>query len=106
MVNEKSLANLRPFKKGENQQTRKGTKPGPKNITALAREMLDQPCPKRPGLTYAQAIAQVLMDRAVDGDQRFVDILLDRLEGRVPQVLTGEGGGPVVIKEVRIHGPD
>jgi hypothetical protein len=106
MVTPKQLANLKPFRKGENSKSRGHKQPGPKNISTLARELLDDPCPARPGLTYREAIARVLLDQAAAGEVRFVSELLDRLEGRVPQVLSGEGGGPILIKEVRIHAPE
>jgi hypothetical protein len=102
MVNAKSLANLHPYKKGENNQIRKlkdGKKP-PERITDLLRTMLDDPCPQMPGKTYRQAIAITMLNKCVEGDGRFTSDLLDRLEGKPTQPIGGEGGGPVLIEVI------
>lgn len=51
----------------------------------------------------ADALAKAITRYALKGDPRFVNIILDRLEGKVADKvqLTGEGGGPVQINIIR-----
>ena len=46
----------------------------------------------------ADKVAQALLDKALDGDLPAIKELLDRIEGRVPQQISGEGGGPVILR--------
>lgn len=47
--------------------------------------------------------AEKLLDLAAEGEQWAVKEIADRLDGKAPQAVTGEGGGPVelVVKWAR-----
>lgn len=45
----------------------------------------------------AQAVAQALIRQAKRGNVRAFDSLADRVDGKVPQALTGDDGGPLMI---------
>ncbi len=49
------------------------------------------------GKTKLDRIAAQLVSEAVDGDVPAIKEIADRLDGRVPQALTGEGGGPIAL---------
>jgi hypothetical protein len=89
MVNEKSLANLKPFQKGENSKLRGHAKKG-ERISTLAQKMLDDPYPGNPKYTYRQAIAKAMLNLAAQGDVQILRELLDRTEGKVTQKLQAE----------------
>ncbi len=42
-------------------------------------------------------IAEAMLAKAEDGDMTAIKELGDRIDGKVPQALTGEDGGPVVL---------
>lgn len=79
-------------------QNAKGN-PGPwadRPLTDLLRRALAQGDSKR-----ARRIAENLLDQAAKNDPRAVQAIrevFDRIEGKVPQAITGEGGGPVEIR--------
>ncbi len=88
MVNQKSLANLKPFKVGDGRK--RGQSPGRKeSITGAARLLTDKPCPQKPGLTYKEAVALSLWENAIAGEIGSVKELLDRLEGKLAQPVSG-----------------
>lgn len=86
-----SLKNLHPRLKGNNHA--KAIK-----ITAAMREMIDQPCDERwleiedkvKGLTWSQAIAKRMLIESTRGNAKMTSEVLDRLEGKITQPLTGE----------------
>jgi hypothetical protein len=43
------------------------------------------------------ALADALVDAGLEGDVSALKEIGDRLDGRVPQAVTGEGGGPVAL---------
>jgi hypothetical protein len=43
------------------------------------------------------ALADALVDAGLDGDVPALKEIGDRLDGRVPQAITGDGGGPVAM---------
>jgi hypothetical protein len=52
---------------------------------------------KAKGKTKLDRIAAQLVTVAMDGDVPAAKEIADRLDGKVPQALTGEGGGPVAL---------
>lgn len=72
--------------------------PGPwkdKPLTDLLRRALKQGQAKR-----ARQIAENLLDQAAANDPRAIQAIkevFDRIEGKVPQAITGEGGGALEI---------
>jgi hypothetical protein len=49
------------------------------------------------GKTKLDKIAAALVDEAVKGDVPAIKEIGDRLDGRVPQAVTGEGGGAIAL---------
>lgn len=49
------------------------------------------------GKTKLDRIASQLVSEAVDGDVPAIKEIADRLDGRVPQAITGEGGNPIAL---------
>lgn len=81
-----------------------GGRPKMKPITDALRSILDHPytgpgCLKKfKGYTNAQAIAAKQIEIAIQkGDTRAVVEITDRVEGKVPQQVTGRGGGAVEV---------
>jgi len=49
------------------------------------------------GKTKLDKIANQLINEAIKGDVPAIKEVADRLDGKVPQAVTGEGGGPVAL---------
>jgi len=49
------------------------------------------------GKTKLDKIASQLVEVAISGDVPAIKEIGDRLDGKVPQAVTGEGGGPVAL---------
>ncbi len=49
------------------------------------------------GKTKLEKIVNSLMNEAVKGDVPAMKEIADRLDGKVPQAVTGEGGGPIAM---------
>jgi len=96
-LNPNSVKNLHSGRKGNNYSAKDYS------ITRIIKGMLDDPVPERwletedkaNGMTWRQAIAKRILIDAVRGNTRATCELLDRLEGKVTQPISGEGGGPV-----------
>jgi hypothetical protein len=54
--------------------------------------------------TWAQLVALGMLLKSVKGDASMAREIIDRLEGKVAQPVTGEGGGPVMIEYVKASG--
>jgi len=83
---ERSLANLRPFQKGQS-----GNPAGrPKNVlTRALRSKLEELESGEPGArTNAEALADRLFDLALSGNVEALKICFDRLEGRPRQTVS------------------
>ena len=74
-----------------------GNKNGSKNrpITDLMRRALLQGDAKK-----ARAIADALIAKAAEGDVPAFREVADRIEGKVPQPITGPEGGPLQVQDV------
>jgi Family of unknown function (DUF5681) len=60
-----------------------GGRPKTARLSQACRELLAAPVPRDPkGLTYAEAIAQMLAKKALDGDIRAAQEIADRAEGK------------------------
>jgi hypothetical protein len=61
-------------------------------ITQEMRRLLAEECPlRKDGSTWAQAIAQVVLSRALRGDIRYVEVIFDRVEGKAHQAISFSG---------------
>lgn len=49
------------------------------------------------GKTKLDKLVVSLVESAVNGDVPAIKEIADRLDGKVPQAVTGEGGGPVAM---------
>jgi len=95
-----SLANLKPQKPGEEGHNKNGRPKKP--ITKAMLKMLDQvasvqiagkPNDKR----WAELIAASILMNAYKGNGTALRELLDRVEGKVAQPITGNDGGPIEV---------
>lgn len=66
------------------------------SITNIQREMLSQPCPYADGKTWAQWLARRGMEMAGE-NQGYYRELMDRLEGKVTQPVSGDIDSEVVF---------
>lgn len=86
-----NIKNLKPFKPGED--ARKNLKGAPKKIpvldTLLAEVLGDT---NNDGIEAAREILLALIDKALKGDNRAIEIILDRAYGKASQFLTLDGG--------------
>jgi hypothetical protein len=86
------------FKKGDIPNP--GGRPRGRSVTARLRDLLDRPAPgadgkkKRGGPPAADALAEVILRAALDGDFRFVKEVLDRTEGVVRAAADPDEDGP------------
>jgi len=91
-INPNSLANLRPYVKGQS-----GNPLGrPRKLT----DALDRALTK----VITQEVAQAIVDKARAGDVYAFEKIAERLEGKVPQAITAADGGPLMIQVVDIGG--
>lgn len=50
---------------------------------------------KKTRLTYGQLLVAMLIEKALSGDVRAIEIVFDRVDGKVVQPVSGPGGGPI-----------
>lgn len=95
MVSEKSLANLKPPKPGERRNP-KGRPPKLACLTSCLKEELLKIDPKT-GKTNAQLIAERMVADAKAGVASARAEIFERVEGKVTQPISGEGGGAIPL---------
>ena len=78
------------FKPGESGNP--GGRPSGRSITKILRERMEYAPTARPKpKTIKEALADALIDEALDGDASHAGLILDRTEGKVKDVLKLEG---------------
>lgn len=96
------IENLRPFQPG--QSGNPGGRPKTKPITDAIKERLARISPDDPR-TDAQRLADVIVDGALGGDIQFIKELLNRVEGKVAEIivtdLTPEQEGLDALEKLR-----
>lgn len=97
MDSRKQVRNLKPWPKGVSGNP--GGRPKRTTLTDALRELLAAQVPGDPeGRTHSDAIAEVLVKRALKGDVQAAREIADRTEGRPRQALAIEAadssGGP------------
>lgn len=70
----------------------------PKKITKVIDKLLDQPFDEN--RTYLQAFGEETLKRAIMRSDFMAKEILERVEGKVPQALTGPEGGPIQVAVV------
>jgi hypothetical protein len=80
----------------------KGRPPNIRTLTERMRGLLDETRVGKTdlpdGMTVADAIARVLVNGALKGDVRLLAMVVDRLDGRVPDALVVSGSADAPIK--------
>ena len=90
----------KPFKKGEVHNPH-GRPRKELSITDALRTLMDEVPTIKIGntvntdKTWAQLVALGMLLKATKGDASMAREIIDRLEGKVAQPVTGEGGGPI-----------
>lgn len=106
---ERQLAGLRMWKPG--QSGNPNGRPKKKPITARYEHRLEQPLPEPDrkklclpkGATWGDAIAASQVLQARKGNVLAAKEITDRVEGKVPQAITGEDGEPVQMQIAVVH---
>ena len=90
-------ANLKPFKKGDTRINKNGRPPKLPKLDDLMAEVLGK---DDKGKSAAQKILTAIYEKALKGDVKAAELLLDRGYGKVKQshTLTGEDGKPIELK--------
>jgi len=106
VVSGKKKPRGRPFTKGDARINRAGVPADAVEFSkrlreSLARE-LGKPYPEEPSgqVSNFQQLSARLVQLAVSGSREALQIVLERLAGRVPQTVTGAEGGPVQVQYV------
>ena len=88
----RSRENLIPYKPGESGNPSGGRKG--KSLTAVLRELLEQ-IPKGDTAKLKERIVKALLDKALRGDTRALDIIFDRSDGKVTLPIGGDKENPI-----------
>ena len=86
-----------PFKPGQSGNP-KGRPPKPLALTTAIRQCLRKKGPD--GIVYRRRIAQKLVELADAGNVEAIRILLDRIDGKVPDALDVRASGELVVRYV------
>jgi len=91
-------ANLKPIKPGECRNP-KGRPKGSKNLTSTLVKLLQRKMPTQDPVTkktvnrpISEAVIVALVGRALKGEVRAIEQIIDRVEGKVPQAMFGDFG--------------
>jgi len=93
-IHPNSLKNLKPFEPG--QSGNPNGRPKGTGLSDRLREIID----KNDG-EIADALVKAAVKAALKGDFRFWQEIINRVEGKVADQITGADGGPVQINLVR-----
>jgi Family of unknown function (DUF5681) len=68
-----------------------GGRPKGRSITSRLRDLLDKSeidgKPIKDGKQVADLVVDIIIRKAIDGDYRFVDLVMNRIEGKIPDTL-------------------
>ena len=98
-----SLANLRPLKKGDKSRNPNGRPTKEKSITEALRVLLKTGTLKNVKHTADETIVETLAKNWVKQSlekAQYFEMMLDRIEGKETQPISGEGGGAILISVV------
>jgi len=89
---------LKNLSKGVSYKPGQSGNPSGLSIVIRLRHKLQEPCPFDPqGRTWFDAISEAAMRQALT-QPRAMETLLDRLEGKVSQPISGDSDNPLLIK--------
>lgn len=98
--NPKHKDNLKPFKKGKD--SRRNSEGRPKKIPALEELLADVLGEEKDGIEAAKAILLALRAKAIKGDIRAAEVLLDRAYGKAKQPIDHTSNGNDVNNPAKI----
>lgn len=101
MANEQ---NLKPFQPGQSGNPNGRPKKLP-DLDALLAEVLNE---EKGGIVAAQAILKVIMVKAIKGDLKAAELLLDRAYGKSKNLVDITSGGnaiPIFFQEIEVKMP-
>ena len=104
-MNKSSLNNLVPFKKGHKKVG--GRKKGTPNQTTLLKKLIYENFTYKNPLTNVEEkksivewINLILVAQAIEGNMRAIEIIFDRLEGKVTTEFKGKVGVDLTVEEL------
>ncbi len=80
-----------------------GGRPKNQSLTAVLRELLEQ-IPKGDTAKLKERIVKALLDKALRGDTRALDIIFDRSDGKVTLPIGGDKENPIYTITVSSEG--
>ena len=100
--------NTKPVSRAGNGRWAKGSSGNPNGkppkdltLTTLLKAKLQEVMPgDKQGRTWREGLVLAVLTGAMKGNPMLLKELFDRLDGKPAQAVTGEGGGPVLIRVV------
>ena len=86
-----------PFSKGDPNINRAGRPRKGEAFRDILRRRLDD-IHEESGLTMAEKLMAMLQDKALDGDLKAMDMILDRVEGKPQQHITSENENRLIVE--------
>ena len=71
-----------------------GGRPKGQSITAKLRTLLDNPNASEPGKSNLDKLAEVVLEKALEGDLGFAKMVWERVEGRIPDADSSQDSSP------------
>ena len=71
-----------------------GGRPRGQSITAKLRTLLDNPNASEPGKSNLDKLAEVVLEKALEGDLGFAKMVWERVDGRIPDAEPSQDSSP------------
>jgi hypothetical protein len=79
-----------------------------RTITAKLRDLLDSTElddePVKPGMQVIDELAKVIVKKAKEGDFRFVNLLINRVDGKVPDTVVNNSDAAIEVLRAYLFG--